>query len=130
MKIGDEVYVHGYVDEIRKDVIIIRNNGGYFGTVPSEMFYYEEDRNGYGTLNEADTPQTEEICERCIYVRGSPWCQGCNGTPKRWNGEKVVDTPQTETQIETQNSNLTFEKQTDEEYINNLPWTEKDCPWK
>ena len=20
--------------------------------------------------------------------------------------------------------------QTDEEYINNLPWTEKDCPWK
>lgn len=130
MKIGDEVYVHGYVDEIRKDVIIIRNNGGYFGTVPSEMFYYEEDRNGYGTLNEADTPQTEEICERCIYVRGSQWCQGCNGTPKRWNGEKVVDTPQTETQIETQNSNLTFEKQTDEEYINNLPWTEKDCPWK
>ena len=59
MKIGDEVFVHGYVDEIRKDVIIIRNNGGYFGTVPSEAFCYEEDRNGYGTLNEADTPQTE-----------------------------------------------------------------------
>lgn len=48
MKIGDEVYVHGYVDEIRNDVVIIRNDGGYFGTVPSEMFYYEEDRNGYG----------------------------------------------------------------------------------
>ena len=78
----------------------------------------------------ADTPQTEEICERCIYVRGSQWCQGCNGTPKRWNGEKVVDTPQTETKAKTQNSNLTFEEQTDEEYINNLPWTEKDCPWK
>ena len=59
MKIGDEVFVHGYVDEIRKDVIIIRNNGGYFGTVPSEMFYYEEDSNGYGTMNEADTPQTD-----------------------------------------------------------------------
>ena len=44
--------------------------------------------------------------------------------------ERQADTPQTETQIETQNSNLTFEKQTDEEYINNLPWTEKDCPWK
>ena len=29
----------------------------------------------------------------------------------------VADTPQTETQTETQNSNLTFEKQT-------------DCPWK
>ena len=37
MKIGDEVYVHGYVDEIRKDVVIVRNEGGYFGTVPSEV---------------------------------------------------------------------------------------------
>lgn len=43
MKIGDEVYVHGYVDEIRYDdtkrvsTIIIRNDGGYFGTVPSEI---------------------------------------------------------------------------------------------
>lgn len=58
-RIGDEVYIHGYIDEIRKDVIIIRNEGGYFGTVPSEMLYYEEDRNGYGTMNTADTPQTE-----------------------------------------------------------------------
>jgi len=37
MKIGDRVYVHGYVDEIRKDTIIIRNDGGYFGTVPEEV---------------------------------------------------------------------------------------------
>ena len=37
MKIGDTVYVHGYVDEIRKDTVIIRNNGGYFGTVSSEI---------------------------------------------------------------------------------------------
>ena len=37
MKIGDEVYVHGFVDEIRKDIIIIKNDGGYFGTVPSEV---------------------------------------------------------------------------------------------
>lgn len=37
MKIGDNVYVHGYVDEIRKDTVIIRNKGGYFGTVPSEI---------------------------------------------------------------------------------------------
>ena len=44
----------------------------------------------------ADNPQTEETCERCIYVRGSQWCQGCNGTPKRWNGETVVDTSQTD----------------------------------
>ena len=37
MKIGDEVYVHGYIDEIRNDVVIIHNSGGYFGTVPSEI---------------------------------------------------------------------------------------------
>jgi len=45
---------------------------------------------------EADTPQTEETCERCVYVRGSQWCQGCNGTPKRWDGEKIVDATQNE----------------------------------
>ena len=37
MKIGDEVMVHGFIDEIRKDVIIIRNEGGCFGTVESEI---------------------------------------------------------------------------------------------
>ena len=37
MKIGDEVYVHGYVDEIRNDIFIIKNDGGYFGTVPEEV---------------------------------------------------------------------------------------------
>ena len=53
-RIGDEVYIHGYIDEIRKDVVIIRNEGGYFGTSDKEMFYYEEDERGYGTMNEAD----------------------------------------------------------------------------
>ena len=42
MKIGDEVYVQGFIDEIRNDVIIIRNEGGYFGTVPSEVVEKEE----------------------------------------------------------------------------------------
>lgn len=37
MKIGDRVFVRGYIDEIRKDTVIIRNNGGYFGTIPSEV---------------------------------------------------------------------------------------------
>lgn len=37
MKIGDTVYVRGTIDEIRKDVVIIRNKGGYFGTVPEEV---------------------------------------------------------------------------------------------
>ena len=38
MKIGDEVYIHGYIDEIRKDVIIIKNESGYFGTVREEIY--------------------------------------------------------------------------------------------
>lgn len=37
MKIGDRCFVRGYIDEIRKDTVIIRNNGGYFGTIPSEV---------------------------------------------------------------------------------------------
>jgi len=37
MKIGEEVYIHGYIDEIRKDCVIIRNEGGYFATDESEL---------------------------------------------------------------------------------------------
>lgn len=43
MRIGDEVYIHGYVDEIRKDTIIIKNEGGYFGTIPSEIKALEKE---------------------------------------------------------------------------------------
>lgn len=43
MKIGDTVYVHGYIDEIRKDIIIIKNKGGYFGTAKSEIIISAED---------------------------------------------------------------------------------------
>ena len=38
MRIGDSVFVHGYVDEIRKDTVIVKNDGGYFGTVKGEIF--------------------------------------------------------------------------------------------
>lgn len=37
MKIGDRIYVHGFVDEIRKDCVIVRNKGGYFGTDKDEI---------------------------------------------------------------------------------------------
>lgn len=37
LKIGQEVLIHGYVDEIRKDTVIVRNEGGYFGTVEDEV---------------------------------------------------------------------------------------------
>lgn len=37
MRIGDEVYVRGTVDEIRGATVIIKNKGGYFGTKKSEL---------------------------------------------------------------------------------------------
>ena len=37
MKIGDAVWIRGIVDEIRKDTVIIKNKGGYFGTDPCEV---------------------------------------------------------------------------------------------
>lgn len=37
IRLNDEVYVHGYVDEIRRDMVIVRNEGGYFGTVLIEV---------------------------------------------------------------------------------------------
>lgn len=37
LKIGDEVYIHGFVDEVRRDTVIIKNEGGYFGTVAEEI---------------------------------------------------------------------------------------------
>ena len=43
MQIGDEVYVHGYVDEIRNDTVIIRNSAGYFGTSRNEIKPSDED---------------------------------------------------------------------------------------
>ena len=43
ISIGDEVWVHGYVDEIRKDCIIIRNDGGYFGTIEDEIVSRDSD---------------------------------------------------------------------------------------
>ena len=58
MKIGDEVYVHGFIDEIRNDVIIIRNEGGYFGTVPSEVV--EKDK----TLQNLTKPYKSDLISR------------------------------------------------------------------
>ena len=48
MTIGEEVLIHGYIDEIRKDIVIIRNEGGYFGTVPEEIRSSSENPNTCG----------------------------------------------------------------------------------
>lgn len=55
MKIGDRIFVRGYIDEIRKDTIIIRNAGGYFGTIPSEVIT--------GELPSAQPERTQERAE-------------------------------------------------------------------
>lgn len=56
-KIGDRIFVRGYVDEIRKDTVIVRNDGGYFGTIPSEVI-----------TGELPSVQPEIIrCKDCIY---------------------------------------------------------------
>lgn len=47
MGIGDEIYVRGYVDEIRKDTVIVRNDGGYFGTVENEVYPVLGDADGF-----------------------------------------------------------------------------------
>ena len=51
LKIGQEVLIHGYIDEIRKDTIIIRNEGGYFGTVECEV-------------SNADVSYTDQVLKR------------------------------------------------------------------
>ena len=45
MRIGDEIYVHGYVDEIREEVgtVIVRNDWGYFGTSQNEVREIKEE---------------------------------------------------------------------------------------
>lgn len=61
MKIGDRVFVRGYIDEIRKDTVIIRNAGGYFGTIPSEVIT--------GELPSAQPQITH--CAECIHWKHS-----------------------------------------------------------
>ena len=77
MKIGDRVFVRGYIDEIRKDTVIIRNAGGYFGTIPSEVITGElpsaqpERKNGHWLrYGEDGYPNNEDTvfwqCNQCL----------------------------------------------------------------
>ena len=100
MKICDEVYVHGYVDEIRNDVVIIRNDGGYFGTVPSEVNSSENPNNctdcectdDCSECKEAehgckDEPQTKFPCDNCANKGDhNGECSNCvaDSDPIRW----------------------------------------------
>ena len=60
MKIGDRCFVRGYIDEIRKDMVIVRNGGGYFGTIPSEVI-----------TGELPSAQPDIIrCRNCKFASG------------------------------------------------------------
>lgn len=80
MKIGDHVYVHGYVDEIRKDTVIIRNKGGYFGTVPDEVITEPERKTGKWLFPYGDKKYKRcSVCERDYYSipHNSNFCPNC-----------------------------------------------------
>ena len=62
MKIGDKVYIRGYVDEIRKDTVIIHNYGGYFGTAASEII---EPERTCSTCRYNANEWDEEPCDSC-----------------------------------------------------------------
>lgn len=62
MRIGDRCFVHGYVDEIRKDTIIIRNKGGYFSTNPGEVIVVND------TAHPNWIPCSEKLPENDEYV--------------------------------------------------------------
>jgi hypothetical protein len=77
MKIGDRVFVRGYIDEIRKDTVIIRNAGGYFGTIPSEVI-----------TGELPSAQPER--------KKGEWIDKSGGIEGAWNycsvcGEQAID---------------------------------------
>jgi len=79
-KIGDRVFVRGHIDEIRKDTVIIRNNGGYFGTIPSEVIT--------GELPSAQPEITEEAVKE--YCRKRNLCVIDSELLKKYAYEVVV----------------------------------------
>ena len=65
MKIGDKVFVFGTVDEIRKDVVIIRNNGGYFGAIKSDIVCGEFAERKTGRWIDKSDGLIEGACNYC-----------------------------------------------------------------
>ena len=87
MKIGDRIFVRGYIDEIRKDTVIVRNDGGYFGTIPSEVITGElpsaqpECKTGHWILDRSGAYCCDKCMEPCAsYAMMKPrdkFCKMC-----------------------------------------------------
>lgn len=93
MKIGDRVFVPGYVDEIRKDTVIIRNKGGYFGTDPSEVICGEP-KTGRWAERIEDADGVYEICSVCgadtditHYGESYAYCPNCGAKMESGDAE-------------------------------------------
>lgn len=63
LKIGDEVFVHGRIDEMRTDTVIIRNEGGYFGTIYEELLEFDE----------VDAVPKHQLSEETSTLRHGKW---------------------------------------------------------
>lgn len=56
---------------------------------------FEFDENGIGKITveamdmlmELVRAEPTDICDECVYVKGSQWCEKCDGEPKHWKGE-------------------------------------------
>jgi hypothetical protein len=80
LKIGQEVLIHGYVDEIRKDTVIIQNDGGYFGTVEHE-------------ITDIEASDTNEVLDKIraeIKAMSTDYCGGYIGLDKQ-EVLKIID---------------------------------------
>jgi len=69
MRIDDEIYVHGYLDEIRQDKVIVRNEGGYFGTVVDELVEVIPKADYEARLKAEREKIAEGVADKMDYIR-------------------------------------------------------------
>ena len=93
LKLNDEIYIKAFVDEIRKDIVICRNAGGYFGTIPSEiikvrrghLYYVQYDGNpniGNYHCSECRHTVIEDISRKHVHVLDYVYCPYCGAKLK------------------------------------------------
>lgn len=81
LKIGDEVYIHGFVDEIRKNTVIIRNEGGYFGTVTEEIIPSAQPEPQWIPCSERLPEDLEEVNVTWVNHKPEPYYYFVKGKP-------------------------------------------------
>lgn len=101
MKIGDRCFVHGYIDEIRKDTVIIKNKGGYFGTDPGEVIVVNDTAHPNWIPVSERLPETDDEVlvtytvngKKQRYVETATWYdgdEGCWSSP--WDEYRIPGT--------------------------------------